>query len=211
MPEARTEKHTERAAPSADRLKLLRKLRKHWDGQFEEKRGFDFSWYTDTAPEELADFISSLEARGAALDVGCGAGVLTAFLASQGFAPAVGFDIAQKGLLQARERSAVAPYGIDFTVAAAPDFPFREGCFTFVVDRGCVHLLDESMWADYFVEADRVLMGGGYLYLIEAARAWRSMEPLAARHFAVEGVTPSTIIRKGSPLPMANVALKKPA
>jgi hypothetical protein len=94
-------------------------------------------------------------------------------------------------------------------VAAAPYVPFPGGAYDLVIDRGCLHLLDPSMWADYFAEASRVLASDGHMFLIEAGGAWRSMEDIATRHFALVGVTQSSILRKGSPMPMANVTLKK--
>jgi SAM-dependent methyltransferase len=208
MSDAPPQHETEPASAPGERLKLLRKQRKHWERQFEEKRGFDFSWYTDEAPRELVAFVDSFARRDRAVDVGCGAGVLASFLASAGFS-VVGFDIAHKGVLQAKLGAAQVDAPPAFLVAAAPYFPFPARCFDLVLDRGCAHLLDETMWDDYFAEAARVLAADGHLYLIEASGAWRSMEPIARKHFTVVDVTPSTLIRKGNPMPMANVALRK--
>ena len=207
MSEARTETHPGSADVPVDRLKLLRKQRKHWEGQFGEKRGLDFSWYTQTAPPELVAFVDSIGARGRALDIGCGDGVLTRYLAAEDFS-VTGFDIAHHGVVQAKLRAADADQRPDFLVAAAPYFPFPGACFDLALDRGCAHLLDASMWDDYFVEAARVLTQYGRLFLIEAASAWRSMDSVATRYFSIVNVTPSTIIRKGSPTLMANVVLQ---
>lgn len=175
--------HTKKSRKRADaqprsKLKILAKATKHWQGRFEDKGSQDFLWSTATPPPEFLAFVAALPLRGAALDVGCGAGLLTAYLAREGFTPALGFDIARSAIeIAGREGPADKDKGrsAQFVVAAAPHFPVRSGQFDLVIDRGCLHVMDESLWPEYFKEAVRVLAPGGRLYLIERRGHWERM------------------------------------
>jgi len=82
-----------------------------------------------------------IERRGKALEVGCGTGTNTIWLARQGF-EMTGLDIAQTAIRQAERK--VATGGVrctllvgDFLVDEIPGAPFR-----FVYDRGAFHVFD---------------------------------------------------------------------
>jgi ubiquinone/menaquinone biosynthesis C-methylase UbiE len=117
-------------------------------------------------PAELEQVVSAGDfPPGGALDVGCGDGVNTVFLAEK-FHPTIGFDVSPSAVRQARERhgrSANRPPML--MIAAAPTLAFRDSSFALVFDRGCMHTLPPSEWSSYIREVDRVLAPGGRFQL----------------------------------------------
>jgi len=160
-------------APSAG----TRKQRTRWERRYTSKQGEDFIWYLDQPPAELVRLVEEGGLPpGAALDVGCGPGVATAFL-SRSFSPTVGLDIAFSALTQARERVAKEGTTAGFVVAAAPVLPFQSGAFSLVFDRGCLQALPREAWPVYFEEVRRLLKPGGTFQLF-ASKPVRKFPPL---------------------------------
>jgi len=103
--------------------------------------------------------------NGPAVDLGCGSGVATAYLARR-FSPAIGLDFAESAVRQAKELALEGGVQADFLVAEVPHLPFRSGAFGFVFDRGCLQGMPRWLWPEYFVEVSRLLMPGGVLQLM---------------------------------------------
>jgi SAM-dependent methyltransferase len=122
-----------------------------------------FGWYVAEAPSELVDLLDSgVVPEGTALDVGCGDGIFTSYLARR-FGPAVGVDVAMPAVRRAvaREDGGRAHYA----VAAAPDLPFGRDAFALVLDRGCMHLIPPRLYGRYLEAVERVLRPGGHFVL----------------------------------------------
>lgn len=94
-----------------------------------------------------------------ALDIGCGAGSNTAYLASCGFMT-VGIDVVPRALAYAREKG-----GARLVVADAVNMPFKAASFGLAVDYGCFHCLDEGLLAGYAEGLSRVLKHGAIYQL----------------------------------------------
>jgi ubiquinone/menaquinone biosynthesis C-methylase UbiE len=94
-----------------------------------------------------------------ALDVGCGTGEFTAFLAESGV-QAVGVDVAQAALGRARARHP----GLDFRlVPVEGPLPFEDGSFELAWASEVIeHVADTARWLS---ELRRVLVPGGRLLL----------------------------------------------
>jgi SAM-dependent methyltransferase len=143
-----------------------RRLRRRWEGRYARKQGPGFCWFLDRPPPHLVELIEGDSVpAGAALDLGCGPGVATAYLAET-FSPAVGLDIAHAALSQAREYSASKGVRPSFVAGAAPILPFRAGSFSIVFDRGCLQAIPREAWPMYFQEIARLLRPGGVLQLL---------------------------------------------
>jgi SAM-dependent methyltransferase len=145
-------------------------LRKRWERRWQRTEGADFCWDLTEAPSELVQVLpDSGLPTGAALDIGCGAGVVTAYLA-QFFRASVGMDIAMAALRQASSKRGKQA---SFVQAEAPFFPFKEGSFALLFDRGCLHLIPGDSWPLYFREVERILTSGGVfqIYLRKYASA----------------------------------------
>lgn len=152
--------------------------RQVWERRWRERRGEDFEWHLDRVPAQLADLVAlQPDLSGPALDLGCGEGVTTSFLAGR-FAPTVGVDIAFEAVVEARRQ---CPRAV-FVVADAASLPFRDRSAAFLFDRGCLQNLARPAWSGYFVEADRVLTGAGVLQLLcSKAAPGRAPSLLSAR------------------------------
>ncbi len=115
-----------------------------------------FGWYRDHLDAHvLASIERTAAADGVAVDVGCGPGVALGVLADR-FGAAVGLDLSMTAVRGARTRTAAL-----VGVAAAPSLPVRTASCHLVVDRGCLHALDRSMWPAHLAEIARVLAPGG--------------------------------------------------
>jgi SAM-dependent methyltransferase len=139
-----------------------RQSREHWERRWEKAQPTDFCWDLTEAPAELVELLPQAELPpGAALDIGCGAGVVTDYLA-RFFRSLVGMDVAMAALRQAASRGAKQA---SFVQAEAPLFPFRDSSFSLLFDRGCLHLIPGDSWPLYFREVERLLKSGGMLQI----------------------------------------------
>ena len=102
------------------------------------------------------------------LDVGCGAGAESIFLARLGFR-SIGVDSSSAALEIARARAADAGVEVDFRLADAAELPLAEGTIDFAQDRGCFHVVGRGRRHEYARELHRVLRPGGRFLLRGAA------------------------------------------
>jgi ubiquinone/menaquinone biosynthesis C-methylase UbiE len=144
--------------------------RQLWEDRYSRHDLSEFFWYEPGTPEELRGLFepqsSAGERRphGGALDLGCGPGETTTFMATH-LRPAVGLDIAQAAVKPALARARQEGNSATFIVGQAPVLPFRSGAFGLVFDRGCLQSIARPEWRQYFAEVDRVLQPGGLFQL----------------------------------------------
>lgn len=98
------------------------------------------------------------------LDVGCGDGALTRFLAHEG-AVATGIDVSETRLADARAAEAVA--GADYREGRGEKLPFPDASIDGVVYNNALHHVPVDAMAAALAEAARVLKPGGRLVVIE--------------------------------------------
>ncbi|MEE8516302.1 MAG: class I SAM-dependent methyltransferase [Alphaproteobacteria bacterium] len=98
------------------------------------------------------------------VDVGCGEGRFTRFLASQG-ADMHGIDVNDKSLDKAR--AALDGENVTFQNARGEDMPFDDGSLDLVVFSNSFHHIASDKMATALGEALRVLKPGGLLYVME--------------------------------------------
>lgn len=72
-----------------------------------------------------------------------------------------------------------------YVIAAAPYLPIRYESVWLLTDRGCLHVLDDSLWPDYVAEAGRVLAIHGRLVLTERKAHWDQLQPLMLECFSL--------------------------
>lgn len=96
-------------------------------------------WHREEPDALLRKTVEARAARGRALDIGCGAGVFTVWLAQSGM-ETVGIDLFPEAITMARARAERA--GIDVKLVAADLFEFSpDRPFDLVFDSGCLHSL----------------------------------------------------------------------
>lgn len=153
--------------------------REVWERRWREGSESEFVWHMDEVPPELSGLLDHDDAlpAGAVVDLGCGGGVATTWLAQRPEPQrraTVGVDIAHGAAAEARRlarREGAAP---SFVVADAAALPFRQGALALVFDRGCLQNVPRERWPRYFTEVETALRPGGahQLFCSKAARAF---------------------------------------
>jgi SAM-dependent methyltransferase len=128
-------------------------------------------WESPHPSQELAALVAAgLLVQGCAvLDIGCGAGRDTIFLAQCGF-HAIGVDLSVEALKIARQRSEAAALAVEWHLADARHLPLGDATVDFVSDRGCFHTIEREDRRRFAGEVDRVLGSGGSVMIRGAAR-----------------------------------------
>lgn len=124
-------------------------------------------WHSGIVSRPLVSVVKSgvIRKKGRALDLCCGAGTNTIYLAKKGIS-AFGLDISSKALAIADKRSGQKNTVCSFVNGDAVDLPFKDGVFDFVFDRGGFHHIPSNERAAYAREVRRVLKAGGRYLLI---------------------------------------------
>ncbi|MEM7362835.1 MAG: class I SAM-dependent methyltransferase, partial [Pseudomonadota bacterium] len=99
--------------------------------------------------------------RGSLLELGCGAGNMTIWMAQNGYECA-GIDIADTAIDWARNNAVDAGVDANFKVASLTDIPFDDGAFDFVLDGNAFHCIIGDDRARVLQEVVRILKPGGY-------------------------------------------------
>ncbi|HET7570610.1 MAG TPA: class I SAM-dependent methyltransferase [Gammaproteobacteria bacterium] len=125
-------------------------------------------WDTGEPNEYLVEFIRSRAIKpGRALDVGCGTGTQSIWLAGQGFS-VLGVDVAPLAIEKARAKAADAGEDCRFEVRDFLNDRIAGGPFDFVFDLGCFHIFDAPADRARFAAQVAALLapGGRWLSLI---------------------------------------------
>lgn len=120
-------------------------------------------WSDARIPGELKQLVATKQPR-TALELGCGLGRFSGYLARQGVA-ATGVDFSAVAIDKARQRVAGAAYQPTFQVGDVTNLEALAGPFDMTLDVGCFHCLDEAGQARYAAEAHRLLRPGATLLL----------------------------------------------
>jgi SAM-dependent methyltransferase/quercetin dioxygenase-like cupin family protein len=129
-------------------------------------------------PKEPNDaLVQALDAlpfrRGAVIDLGCGEGRDSIYLAARGF-EVIGVDVARSALDKARSRAAAArvhPTFLERDVIDLRDLP--EGHFDLAINMGCLHMIpDPDLRARHLNRVLRLLRPGGIFVLAHCRERW---------------------------------------
>lgn len=132
-----------------------------WDARY---LSGDCPWDTGIVPPEVEALVTSgLLVSGWALDLGCGSGVSSRYLAQQGFC-VVGVDLAQSALVRARRAATAAALPAFFCRGDVSDLGFLSIRATFALDIGCFHGVPLERRPAYVASlADHLAPGAAYL------------------------------------------------
>ncbi len=117
-----------------------------------------------TNPKLAGELLSLAGSR--ALDVGCGEGGFTCFLAKSG-ANATGIDIRTDALQRAAERAKADGVNVAWQTARAEELPFADASYDIVFFTNSLHHVAPDRMNTAIAEAARVLAPGGALYVME--------------------------------------------
>ncbi|MEW5989693.1 MAG: class I SAM-dependent methyltransferase [Chloroflexota bacterium] len=125
-------------------------------------------WDAEAPPPEAQSLVNSLP-PGRALDLGCGYGRASIYLAGRGW-EVDGVDFIAVAIEEARTRARAAGVQPRFHRAAVTDLSFLTGPYDLALDVGCLHALDETELAAYANELRRLLRPGGWYLLFARLR-----------------------------------------
>ena len=138
-----------------------------WEDRY---RSGDSPWDTGVVPPEVVSLVSSGQlASGWALDLGCGSGLSSRYLAAHGFRVA-GVDLAQSALARARRAAEKAALPAYFCRADVSDLRFLAVQAAFALDVGCFHAVSPDRQRTYVDSLAARLLPGAY-FLLYAFRA----------------------------------------
>lgn len=137
--------------------------------RFNEKyRRGDAPWMRPAVAPMVHDFVQLLIGQNShpiLLDLGCGNGWISIILAQQGI-EVHGIDGSEIAITEAnRRKTEAALENCHFEVGNGLDFPYADGQFDAVFDRGFLHHIPESAWSTYLAGLLRVLKPNGFFYL----------------------------------------------
>ncbi len=158
-------------------------------------------WDNGKIPPELVNLIESESNRGRALDLGCGTGTQSLYLAQHGWS-VVGVDLAPKAIELAREKARRMETAVDFQIADVARLEFLREPFDLVIDVGCFHSLGAAGRKRYAQNLVRLTRSGGtfLLYAFDHHSAFgigvtvEEVTQLFAPHFAVRQVAQGTYL-----------------
>jgi cyclopropane fatty-acyl-phospholipid synthase-like methyltransferase len=122
-------------------------------------------WDTGVTPPEVVAFVQT-HPPGRALDLGCGTGTNTIYLAQHGW-QATGVDFVGRAIRSARRKARRAGVQVDFQQGDVTRLDGIQGPFDLVLDIGCYHSLTEEGKAAYLQNLQRMLAPQG-TYLLYA-------------------------------------------
>jgi SAM-dependent methyltransferase len=144
-----------------------------WNDRY---RDGNLPWDTGRPSSELQQVISEHKIKPCrALDIGCGTGTNSVWLAGQGF-EATGIDLAPLAIERAQQRAHAADVNAHFAVADVLDSPDLGGPFAFFFDRGCYHAVRREA-PDQYAPAVASQLAPGARGLILAGNAREPHDP----------------------------------
>jgi SAM-dependent methyltransferase len=135
-----------------------------WEDRY---RSGDIPWDTGVVPPEVVFLVSSgLLMPGWALDLGCGSGISSRYLAAHGFRVA-GVDLAHSALARGRRSAATEHAPAYFCRGDASDLRFLAVQAAFALDIGCFQAVPPERQPAYVASLAAHLLPGAY-YLLYA-------------------------------------------
>ncbi len=125
----------------------------------------DVPWDDSLPPPEVIDYISS-QMPGMALDLGCGFGRASIYMANHGW-QVDAVDFVPEAIVEAKKRAAEASVEVHFHLAKVTSLNFLSGPYDFALDVGCGHALDQTELRYYRDQLCRLLPQGA-IFLIFA-------------------------------------------
>jgi SAM-dependent methyltransferase len=138
---------------------LLRTPEPFWN-EFYSDRDRKVPFFVNSPDENLVTYVKNNQiSRGKVLDIGCGAGRNSIYLAKQGY-EVIGIDLSQEAIDWAEERAREEGLNITFLCKSVFDLAY-ESEFDFLYDSGCLHHIYPHRRIQYINFLYKVLRPGG--------------------------------------------------
>jgi cyclopropane fatty-acyl-phospholipid synthase-like methyltransferase len=121
-------------------------------------------WDNNQAPPEVIAIANELPKNGRVLDLGCGTGTSSVYLARQGFR-VTGLDFSAKAIEMAKARARQERADADFRVADVTQLDFLTEPFDLVLDIGCLHGIGAKGRQAYANHVTRLTRSGSRLLI----------------------------------------------
>lgn len=148
---------------------------------FDRAYRFPITLWGDTRiPEEVKALVQQVGAPQRALELGCGVGRLSRYLAQQGLR-VTGVDFSAVAIAKARHRVAHDEVRPELLVGDVTHLDALSGPFDFSFDVGCFHCLDPQRQRAYASEVSRLLKPEGthLIWAMDAAPSDLALSPAA--------------------------------
>jgi SAM-dependent methyltransferase len=139
-----------------------KEIERIWRETYERTPYRELPWFSPRPYYWLRECVAKGAFRGGGriVDIGCGAGTNSIFLARSGF-KVEGVDLAPGAVESARQRAAHAGVTAHFHACDALDMPFRTASMDGAIDVGCFHTVPPPLRRAFAEELFRVLRPGG--------------------------------------------------
>ena len=136
-----------------------------WENVYKNTRLEEIPWRIESASWLYQLIENRVVPVGVALDLGCGTGERTIYLAKRGF-KVTGVDISKTAIKHARKFADKAEVKTEFHIKDATDLSFlKDKAFDFVLDFSCLHGIAKEKQAKYVKEITKHLKLKGLLFL----------------------------------------------
>jgi ubiquinone/menaquinone biosynthesis C-methylase UbiE len=138
---------------------------KEWDQYYRKYAPEELGWELGKPRPLLVEFVEkNFIRKGKTLDICCGAGTNTIYLAQKGF-DVTGIDISLTAIELAKKKANEANVAINFLLLSFIILPFRDEEFDFVFDMGCFHHVAIEDRTKFIEGVHRVLKEDGVYFL----------------------------------------------
>ncbi|GHO93937.1 SAM-dependent methyltransferase [Reticulibacter mediterranei] len=123
------------------------------------------AWEVGYPQPAFQQLVQQEKIKGPILDIGCGTGDATLYLAEQGY-EAWGVDFSPTAIQLAREKAAQRAVQATFHVGDALNLQALSSRFETIIDSGLFHTFSDEMRQPFVESLESVLRKGGHYYLL---------------------------------------------
>jgi 2-polyprenyl-3-methyl-5-hydroxy-6-metoxy-1,4-benzoquinol methylase len=160
-----------------ERPEWLKRKDRNWEEIYARHSLAEIPWHSDKPDQEFINLIENKRINpNSVLDIGCGAGTDSIYLASKG-CKVTAIDVSHEAIKIARERAEKVGVEINFIAGNFLDIEFDNGSFDFINDRGFFHHINPSYREKVAIKINNLLKSNGCYYL----RCWSDKEEESGR------------------------------